>query len=137
MKERALRSTPQRRLILDILQQIPDHPTAETVYARAAARRPKISLGTVYRNLALLCELGQIRRIPVPGGPDHFDECCREHCHFLCTACGEMCDVPAECAPLSEHLSLSSMPGFSISGRFLVYTGLCPTCQKKGRILHE
>lgn len=130
MKKPARRNTPQRRLIAEIVRQSPDHPTAEEIYRRAVSRAPNLSLGTVYRNLALLCEMREIQRIPVPNGPDHYDFRIPEHCHFLCTGCGRMFDVPDRCAPPPVQLRLTDAPDFEVSGQFLIYTGLCRSCRE-------
>ena len=57
----------QRELILETVQRSDDHPTADTIYTRVRAQDPKVSLGTVYRNLNLLCENGQLLKVPIPG----------------------------------------------------------------------
>ncbi len=126
-----LRNTPQRKLVLEIVTQSCDHPTAETIYRRAAEISPKISLGTVYRNLAVLSELGQILKLTSPVGPDHYDFNLSDHCHFICSKCGEMCDIPKECAPSQKELKAPEKSGFDIHRHTLTYVGICPTCKNK------
>ena len=126
-----LRNTPQRKVVLDVVQTSLDHPTAETIFLRASERAPKISLGTVYRNLAVLTELKEILKISSPYGPDHYDFNLSDHCHFLCKNCGEMCDIPLECSPSQSELHAPEKSGFDIQGHTLTYFGICPSCKNK------
>lgn len=83
----------QRECILNNLQERCDHPTADMIYESVRAEQPSISLGTVYRNLALLAENGQILKISTGMGPDHFDGCTSPHNHFICRCCGRVMDL--------------------------------------------
>ena len=126
-----LRNTPQRKLILEVVRQSYDHPTADTIYRRASEIAPKISLGTVYRNLAVLTELKEILKISSPQGPDHYDFNLSDHCHFFCKKCGEMCDIPLECSPSERELHAPEKSGFDIHGHTLTYVGICPSCKNE------
>ena len=86
----------QRELILETVRRSDDHPTADTIYARVRAQDPKVSLGTVYRNLNLLCENGQLLKVPIPGSSDRFDHTLGDHAHAYCTQCGSACGGNAE-----------------------------------------
>ena len=79
-----LKHSRQRESIRNFLMQRCDHPTAETVYLGIKEDFPNISLGTVYRNLSLLAELGEILKISVGNGPDRFDANLKPHYHFFC-----------------------------------------------------
>lgn len=83
----------QRECILNNLQRRCDHPTADMVYESVREECPNISLGTVYRNLALLVDNGQIIKLSTGIGPDHFDGCIRPHNHFVCRCCGKISDI--------------------------------------------
>ena len=117
--------TQQRRLILDILRQAPRHLTAEEIYAEARAQMPSIALGTVYRNLGLLTEGGEIRRLEVPGASARYDRAASPHPHFICTACGAIRDIAAENSLLGEFAQKFSLP---LSGYDLNLYGLCGAC---------
>ena len=118
------RDTPQRKLIRTILQGCHDHPTAETVFERARAQNPSIGFGTVYRNLAVLADDGEILRLSIPGGADRFDGTISDHGHYYCHRCGEFGDVPA-IAAARELLP----EGFSAEGIVLIATGECKECR--------
>lgn len=126
-----VRNTNQRKLILDLMTGNYSHPTADEIYEMARARDPHISRGTVYRNLGVLCESGEILKINVPNGPDHYDFTVREHFHFCCEKCGKMWDVPGE-VKIETGAALSKMgsEGFLVTERNLLFIGLCPACRK-------
>lgn len=73
----------QREAIQLYLATHSNHPTAETVYLGIKEEFPNVSLGTVYRNLALLAENGEILKISTGVGPDRFDGCIDPHYHFF------------------------------------------------------
>ena len=67
------RNTRQRQLVLEAVQELCDHPTAEEIYDAAVKECPGLSLGTVYRNLNSLVDAGRVRRVSIPGKADRFD----------------------------------------------------------------
>lgn len=82
------RNTIQRQIVLQAVNQMHNHPTADAIYAVIAAQHPTISKATVYRNLNQLAAQGEILRVPVPTGADHFDFNIKPHYHVRCTKCG-------------------------------------------------
>lgn len=86
----------QRESIKDFLATRKDHPTADMVYQNVRRQNPNISLGTVYRNLTLLAESGEINRLNMGDGVDHFDADTSPHYHLLCTKCGKVVDLEME-----------------------------------------
>lgn len=85
--------TQQRRIIFDVIRSSMRHMTAEQIYLEAKQMLPSIAMGTVYRNLGLMVDAGEILRIEIPGQPDHFDKTVAPHHHCICPACGEVSDV--------------------------------------------
>ena len=96
-----LKYSRQRESIKEFLTGRTDHPTADFVYENMKQIYPNISLGTVYRNLSLLADLGEIQKLSSFGGADRFDARTAPHCHFMCTRCGRVMDV------FSEHIDKS------------------------------
>ncbi|HIS32136.1 MAG TPA: transcriptional repressor [Candidatus Limivivens intestinipullorum] len=92
----ALKYSRQRESIKEFLRSREDHPTADTIYMNIRQSFPNISLGTVYRNLTLLADLGEITRIITDGGADRFDGSTAPHHHFICTKCHSVRDLPME-----------------------------------------
>ncbi len=88
----ALKYSRQREAIKSYLCGREDHPTADMIYTGIRGDFPNISLGTVYRNLSLLVELGEIRKI-TSDGADRFDARTAPHNHFICRKCGRVMDV--------------------------------------------
>ena len=125
-KEISRRNTPQRKLIRAILSDCHDHPTAESVYARARAIRPGIGFGTVYRNLSILADSGEILRLPIPGGADRFDGTVEGHGHYYCHECGAFGDIPEGVAAPCH-----APEGFAVEGLLLIATGRCAACCAK------
>ena len=62
-----MRYSKQRELVLQKVEQLCDHPTAEEIFDLAARECPRLSLGTVYRNLNSLVDAGRVRRVSIPG----------------------------------------------------------------------
>lgn len=123
------RNTNQRKIILDIMKENYTHPTADEIYEKARSINPHISRGTVYRNLGVLSESGEVLKICVPNGSDHYDSTLKEHYHFVCSKCGKMYDIPQTIKIDTELVSeLMSKDGFEIKSHNLVFLGLCPDC---------
>ena len=119
----------QREALLAELRSRRDHPTADMLYQVLKENYPHISLGTVYRNLALLCEIGKIRKIPCGDGSDRYDGFIDPHDHFICSKCGKVFDMePAKrnLAKKVNHEEVGYVEDYS-----LIYYGLCKECYKK------
>lgn len=93
----AVKYSRQRQVIHNFLMTRKDHPTADVVYQNVRQEDPHISLGTVYRNLTLLADRGEILRLHVGDGVDHFDAETSLHSHFVCTRCGCVTDLSLNC----------------------------------------
>ena len=91
-----MRYSKQRELVMQTVQNLCDHPTAEEIYDSAAKECPGLSLGTVYRNLNSLVEAGRVRRVSIPGKADRFDHTLPWHSHLYCTVCGSVTDADVD-----------------------------------------
>ena len=132
---RTLKYSKQREAIKAFLQNNHSHPTADEVYAAIRQQFPNISLGTVYRNLNLLAESGEIRKMSYLSGPDHFDFDTSQHYHFVCRECGHVYDMPVEAMEKISHTIRKNVPG-TVDSHDLVFYGICREClakQKHGR----
>lgn len=123
------RNTKQRTLILDIVRAHGDHPTAEDIYRDVHEQNPKVSRGTVYRNLNLLKETGDIISIEVPGG-NRFDRRCDPHAHVICCSCGAVCDAMVEHDHTVDGMA-ERQTGYIITRHETLFYGICPSCQEK------
>ena len=88
-----MRYSKQRELVLQKVEQLCDHPTAEEIFDLAAKECPGLSLGTVYRNLNSLVDAGRVRRVSIPGKADRFDHTLGWHSHLYCNCCGGVVDA--------------------------------------------
>lgn len=120
----------QREAILDYLMSTTAHPTADVVYANVKIKYPNVSLGTVYRNLNLLAEEGEILRLSCGDGSDRFDGNPKPHYHFLCNSCKQVSDLKMDSL---EHINTLAAVGFegTIEGHTVLFYGKCPKCSGK------
>ncbi len=121
------RNTPQKRLVKELMEGNMAHPTADELYEQARSRDPRISRGTVYRDLNALDEAGVLRRLSMPSGPDHYDSRTDNHYHFVCRACNRVADAEL---PYNEGLNAvpPGLPGYLVEWHRLILVGLCPAC---------
>jgi len=124
------RMTRQRKIILEELRNMHSHPTADEVYDKVRKRMPRISLGTVYRNLEILSQWGLAQKLDLAGNRRRFDGSTEDHYHVRCVRCGEVEDVPVE--PMQDiEASARNNTDFEITGHRLNFLGLCPNCRKE------
>ena len=120
------RHSRKREAIRQVLAEAKDHPTAETIYARLKPDYPDLSLGTVYRNLAIFREEGEAICVATVAGQERYDGCTVPHAHFICERCGSVADVDAEVP--DELLRSTEVPG-TIRDYSLTFYGVCDHCQ--------
>lgn len=123
----ARRNTVQRSMVERAVRSLANHPRAEDVYTHVAARCPGISRATVYRNLNLLAQQGQIKKIVVPGAADRFDHNTHPHYHACCTGCGAFVDVDM---PYVGGIDAAAQraSGFLLQRHDIVFFGTCQQC---------
>ncbi len=124
---KALNHSRQRDAIYNFLLSTKEHPTAEVVFQKVQEEYPKISLGTVYRNLALLEEIGQVQKIPSFDSKDHYDADISEHPHFECRCCGGVYDVKMDNLDFLKTLAANEIGG-EIEKTQVVFFGKCEKC---------
>ncbi|KSV58548.1 Fur family transcriptional regulator [Acetivibrio ethanolgignens] len=125
-----LKYSRQREAIRTYLAETKEHPTAEMVYSAIRQTYPNISLGTVYRNLNLLVETGEINKLSCGDGLDHFDYDTSSHYHFVCTKCGRVIDLKMDSIDSINKAAGSHFDG-SIDGHCTYFYGKCPHCINK------
>lgn len=123
------RNSRQRQLVLDAVNARTDHPTADQIYLDVRAKDDKISRSTVYRNLSVLEDAGEITQVKLPTA-DRYD-CRRDrHYHLFCTGCGKVFDAPL--AYLEDiDTRVAEETGFHVQRHLVVIEGLCPECSRK------
>lgn len=123
------RNSRQRQLILDAVMARHDHPTADQIYMDVRKQDEKVSRGTVYRNLGVLSEDGNITNVKVPAA-DRYDCRLDRHYHMFCTKCGKVWDAPMNYQDQYD-LQVEHETGFKINRHRIVFEGICPECSKE------
>lgn len=127
-----LRYSRQRESIKNYLSSSCEHPSADTVYQHVKEEFPNISLGTVYRNLKLLCDIGEVIKISSPDGIDRFDGFIQPHNHFFCTCCRQILDLELDMAEIAR-LNQAAAEHFDgqIESSNTIFYGRCSECKTK------
>lgn len=120
----------QRDAIVKFLSMRKDHPTADEIYKYIRKEYPNISLGTVYRNLTVLCESGEIIKLSCGTGPEHYDGDTSSHYHFVCTECNAVSDLKLSMFPDPAAFADPDFCGH-ITGYSLYFYGKCPACNRQ------
>ncbi|WP_243545067.1 Fur family transcriptional regulator [Pseudodesulfovibrio tunisiensis] len=125
--ELGFRLSKQRKVILEELRKVKTHPTADEVYDMVRKIIPRISLGTVYRNLEFLCSKGLVLKLGAPGAQKRFDGNPVPHPHLRCAVCTRVIDV--ECDIEIPSLPEEHAAGFDILSCSVEFVGICPECR--------
>ena len=123
-----MRYSKQREIVLQQVEKLCDHPTAEEIYDNAIQECPGLSLGTVYRNLNSLVEAGRVRRVSIPGKADRFDHTLGWHSHLYCNVCGGVVDVDVD---EKQVMKVVGRQKCIVQDCAVVLFGICPDCVKK------
>ena len=117
--------TNQKLKIIQHLEKVRTHPTAEMIYKEVSKDLPAISLATIYRNLNLLALKGKILKLEI-NGEAHFDGFCSGHPHFVCSNCGKIYDIDQE--EISKY-ALSKIKRFKAESVRIIFNGICASCK--------
>jgi Fur family transcriptional regulator, peroxide stress response regulator len=130
-----IRNTKQRKAIFDAIENHGGHLTADEIYRLVKRRFPRLSLGTVYRNLRVLVEQGGLRELDFGMAVTYFETTKDSHYHLICRVCGSIADadIPVERGLQSVAGQASNLGGFQIEGHRLDFIGVCAACQTKPR----
>ena len=115
-------------MVLNAVNEMHGHVTADQVYAFIKEKYPSIGRGTVYRNLGILAEEGKVRKVEVPDSSDRFDFTLKYHVE--CIKCGEIFDVDMETIPDLEK-KIKDTHGMKYISHDIFFKGICLTCQKE------
>lgn len=129
---KTIKYSRQRESIKNCLMNRHDHPTADTIYISMREEFPSISLGTVYRNLNLLVELGEIQKLTLSDGADRFDADIRPHYHFVCRHCQQVSDLPLAPVDSIQQIAQEYCTG-RIDSHVTYFYGVCQECLKKNQ----
>ena len=129
LEKKDMRVTNQRKVILEELKKVKSHPTATEIYDMVRKKLPRISLGTVYRNLELMTDNEVIQKLDFGEAQKRFDGNPMPHYHINCIECGRVDDVEiplkSDLEPIAEKATR-----YKITGHHVEFTGVCKDCQK-------
>src|SRR5262245_39514037 len=128
-----IRNTKQRQAIFEGIEQHGGHLTADEIYKLVKRRLPRLSLGTVYRNLRVLVAQGSLRELDFGMAVTYFETVKDSHYHLICRTCGSITDaeMPAERRLQSVVRQARDLGGFRIEEHRLDFIGVCAACQSK------
>jgi len=127
-KQKVFRQSKQRNRILEVLQSVETHPTADWLYEQLKNEFPKLSLGTVYRNLSTLIDQGLVKKIHFGSTFDRFEANIKPHYHLICESCGKILDFEM---PIYDDLNKQAkkLTNFKIQHHKLEFYGVCENCK--------
>ncbi|HEV7527067.1 MAG TPA: Fur family transcriptional regulator [Acidimicrobiia bacterium] len=129
-REQGLRVTPQRQAIFRLLEGDDSHPTMESLFDRARADMPTISLKTVYQTVHDLEALGEVRVLDLGTGSVRVDPNVEdEHHHLLCTECGRVRDLPVDFTGL--NVPVRYRRDFTVDDVQVIFRGHCDHCSDR------
>jgi len=129
-REQCLRVTPQRQAIFRLLEGDLTHPTVESLFDRARADMPTISLKTVYQTVHDLEALGEVRVLDLGTGSVRVDPNVEDdHHHLLCTACGRVRDLPVDFTGLTVPIRYRR--DFTVDDVQVIFRGHCDHCSDR------
>jgi len=124
LKRKGVRLTPQRRVIIEILEHNVDHPTAEDIYDQVTKKLPGVSLATVYNTLDMLVKKGEVRKLDLGERKSRFDPRVDPHVHFICISCNKVEDW----GDFQFKSIFKGKGDYEILGYEVTFLGYCPHC---------
>ena len=130
LRERGLRLTPQRQLILEAVHEL-GHATPEQIHHAVRERAAGVNITTVYRTLELLEELGLVTHTHLShGSPTYHAAGEHQHVHLVCRNCGSIIEVdPAVLQPVTDRLR--QQRGFRVDVGHVALFGVCDDCEEQ------
>jgi Fur family peroxide stress response transcriptional regulator len=129
-RSHALKVTPQRVAIYEVIADSRAHPSAEMVFQDVRDRYPNISYDTVNRTLLTFAKIRLLDVLQGQGGPRRFDPDMHTHHHFHCVHCGKVVDF--EHSPFNDLVLPSELSGqFTVLKKSVLLNGVCKDCGEK------
>lgn len=122
-----MRMTRQRAAVLSVLRSTTEHPAADWVYSQVRRILPRISLGTVYRNLGELRDAGLVLQLDFGTGQSRFDFRTDPHYHIFCLKCGKVEDVMIP-VKMNIEKAASEATGYRVFSHTVQFKGICSGC---------
>ncbi len=127
--EQTRKHSKKREAIYNALRATKEHPSAEMLHNTLKSLYPDLSLGTVYRNLALFVGDGSAICVGTVAGQERYDADTRPHAHFVCERCGRVLDVRAPELMDGLYSMVEESTGGEVRSHSLSFSGLCADCK--------
>ena len=121
-------NTIQRALVLQAVRDMRGHMTADEVYEYICKKHPTVGKGTVYRNLSILADEQEIKKVEVPEGPNRYDFNVTEHYHLTCVKCNRIFDVDMDAMP-DIMKKVHNTHGMDFLTYDIWFKGICSECK--------
>lgn len=121
----------KRQALLDAIKCTREHPSAEMLYSSLKPEHPDLSLGTVYRNLAMFVQDGNIVSVGCVAGQERYDGNVTPHPHFICSVCGRVLDLTSLDIASGLDGQVERETGARVTGHSLSFSGVCADCLDK------
>lgn len=123
--------THQRLAVYRCLLEDDTHPDAERVFERVRRRLPSISLGTVYKALDILKDLGAVAEVDAPRSATRYEAVIEPHHHLICESCGKILDLHAP--QYSSLRPVTPLDGFEVKTCSVQFHGVCRACAGRAK----
>ncbi|MDO4565607.1 MAG: transcriptional repressor [Clostridia bacterium] len=130
--ERKIRYSRQRERIYEYLCSTKEHPSADMIYEDLRGEIKNLSLGTVYRNLRLLEDMGKVQRVTTLQNVERYDAKCEDHAHFACQVCGRVTDLSSVNRAAAQK-ACGVDEGVRVYSVNLTFKGVCEDCLSAGK----
>jgi len=130
--KKLVRKTKQREVIYNELCKLTSHPTADELFMIVKDKLPRVSLGTIYRNLEIMSEEGIVKKIEICGKMKRFDGNTSDHLHVKCIKCGKIEDIFLDNFDYINNFItnfVKDKTAFKIMGCDIQMSGLCSDCR--------
>lgn len=124
--------TAPRKLILDIVSESHDHPTASDIIDRLKHQGRTVAYATVYNSLRYLTDNGLIRELKLEGDASRYDARTEDHHHIVCTSCGRVDEVMTS-SPKEWLQRIEAETGYAITEEQLLFKGVCAECRTSNK----
>ncbi|MDQ7785064.1 MAG: transcriptional repressor [Desulfomonilaceae bacterium] len=128
IRRSARRMTRQRKIVLEELRKVTSHPTADQLHQMVRRRLPGINIATVYRNLEILTDEGEVMKLDVAGTQRRFDGNALNHYHIRCSRCGRVDDVHMDVVDSLEEAAAKAC-AYTVLSHTVEFVGICPGCR--------
>lgn len=127
LSSRGYKITPQRRLILEVIEASDKHLNVDELCAQIRQMQPSVSLATIYRNLKIMHDLGLINRLDLQDSPSRYQINKGHNHHLVCIDCGQA--IKLDICPMDQAIKVIESSGFKVFKHQFEVTGSCSNCQ--------